>query len=101
MFGLIGAPFRGLAALSSALGLCGRYEYHLWQFENILRNTQLEYIDLLLIHWPGDAHVDPKKTNMSCAEGHPQAGDHKGYSLCRKEAWKVLHPLAIPARPHA
>ena len=83
------------------MGLCGRYEYHLWQFENILRNTQLEYIDLLLVHWPGDAHVDPKKTNMSCAEGHPLAGDHKGYSLCRKEAWKVLHPLAIPARPCA
>jgi len=69
------------------------YKYHLWQYEQILANAKLEYVDLLLIHWPGAIGLTPETQPMACAEGHPQAGASKGYSLCRSEAWRALVTL--------
>lgn len=69
------------------------YKYHLYQFEQILNNSGLEYIDLLLVHWPGPIGGTPQTQPLACAEGHPQAGSSKGYSLCRSEAWRAFVTL--------
>eukprot|EP00041_Stephanoeca_diplocostata_P039710 m.1637541 g.1637541 ORF g.1637541 m.1637541 type:complete len:387 (-) comp25938_c0_seq1:1025-2185(-) len=67
--------------------------YTLWQVQRILENLNTTYIDLMLIHWPGDPRVAPENTTQACAEGHPQANGHKGFSLCRQNAWAALNKL--------
>lgn len=41
----------------------------MWQVQRILDNLNTTYIDLMLIHWPGDPTVAPANTTMACAEG--------------------------------
>ena len=35
------------------------YEWTLYQGRTILNNTGLDYVDLILLHWPGNAGVAP------------------------------------------
>jgi len=69
------------------------FEWTLRQYDQILARTGLEYIDLLLIHWPGHFKQDPALANIACAEGQPNAGSAKGFSLCRSEAWRAMVQL--------
>ena len=61
----------------------GYNETHI-QFRQILADTQLEYVDLLLIHWP--TQVVPQSSDPYCRWNVPTHDER----LCRLSTWKAM-----------
>lgn len=61
----------------------GYNETHI-QFRQILENTGLDYVDLLLIHWP--TQVVPQSTDPYCRHNVPTSDER----LCRLSTWKAM-----------
>jgi diketogulonate reductase-like aldo/keto reductase len=60
------------------------YDQALEAFDNILKSLQTNYIDLLLIHWPGEASGRP---GPSCKQGQPT------WAECRIQTWRALETI--------
>lgn len=54
-----------------------------------LKKLQVDYVDLLLIHYPGLFEMDPKKTGFHNA----MAADHPKHAIMRSESWRELEKL--------
>eukprot|EP00052_Salpingoeca_macrocollata_P016562 m.133372 g.133372 ORF g.133372 m.133372 type:complete len:362 (+) comp20096_c0_seq1:136-1221(+) len=65
-----------------------QYDWTMAQFKTIQAQLQTSYVDLLLIHWPGDVlHVkDPNQSKLLCASS-------SSYRPCRQEAWLALQDI--------
>jgi diketogulonate reductase-like aldo/keto reductase len=57
------------------------YDEALQEFADILKSLQTEYVDLLLIHWPGEGGDPP------CKQGEST------WRKCRTETWQALETI--------
>jgi diketogulonate reductase-like aldo/keto reductase len=62
------------------------YDEVMNQFKIELQRLQTNYIDLLLVHWPGD-NPQQNVTEAACKQGRPT------YKECRQGSWKALESL--------
>ena len=60
------------------------YNDTLNQIKPILDSLQVEYVDLLLIHWPGP----PGQSSDPACQGHPDT-----WRSCRQSTWKALEEV--------
>jgi len=60
-------------------GLPLGYFETLQQTDDILKTLNTSYVDLLLLHWPGEFHT----VNWSCAE-------NQSFKKCRQDSWRAL-----------
>ena len=74
---------RSCVLYAAIIGIRGYNETHI-QFNQILENTGLTYVDLLLIHWP--AQVVPQSSDPYCRQGVPTHNER----LCRLSTWKAM-----------
>ncbi|CAF0916266.1 unnamed protein product [Didymodactylos carnosus] len=63
------------------------YGEALEEFAGILKSLQTEYIDLLLIHWPGAQPGDFDKPIPPCKQGKSTWTD------CRVQTWRALEKV--------
>jgi len=61
------------------------YNEVLEQFKLIQQRLQTHYVDLLLVHWPGEPQ--PPKNEPRCKKGEST------YKKCRQESWKALEAI--------
>ena len=72
------------SALTGQFDIPLGYNETLIQFRQILENTGLDYVDLLLIHWP--AQVVPQSSDPYCRQNVPTHDER----LCRLSTWKAM-----------
>jgi len=60
------------------------YNDTLEQFAGILKSLQTNYVDLLLIHWPGE---------LSGGSGPPCKQGQSTYAECRIQTWRALETI--------
>jgi diketogulonate reductase-like aldo/keto reductase len=60
------------------------YDETLDAFAGILKSLQTTYIDLLLVHWPGEL---PGRSGPPCKEGQPT------WLECRIQTWRALETI--------
>jgi len=61
------------------------YNDTLQQFQGILADTELSYIDLVLIHWPTQS-ASPASTEAACNPNDPKYNPKQ----CRVDTWRAL-----------
>ena len=61
------------------------YNETFMQMNNILSDLQMDYVDLLLIHWPGDP---PNNTTDPTCQGNPPT-----WRSCRQSIWKAFEEI--------
>lgn len=60
------------------------YDEALTEFDTVLQALQTDYVDLLLIHWPGDTSND---TIPPCKSGQ------SSWAECRLQTWKAVEKI--------
>lgn len=80
-----GVPRKDIFLVSKIDGLALGYNSTLKQMENILSTLQVDYVDLLLIHWPGPP--SPLSSDPACQ------GDPSTWSECRRSTWKAMEAI--------
>jgi diketogulonate reductase-like aldo/keto reductase len=63
------------------------YDQVLEEFDSILKTLQTDYIDLLLIHWPGPSSDTSAKLVPSCKQGQTT------WTECRIQTWRALETI--------
>jgi diketogulonate reductase-like aldo/keto reductase len=63
------------------------YDGALEEFAGILKSLQTDYVDLLLIHWPGAQPGQSGKPNPPCKQGQSIWTD------CRVQTWRALEKI--------
>lgn len=63
------------------------YDKALEEFDGILKSLQTDYVDLLLIHWPGAQPGDSSKPIPSCKQGQST------WTECRIQTWRALEAI--------
>jgi diketogulonate reductase-like aldo/keto reductase len=63
------------------------YDKVLEDFDVILKSLQTDYIDLLLIHWPGKIAKKPNEAISSCKQGELT------WAECRIQTWRALETI--------
>jgi diketogulonate reductase-like aldo/keto reductase len=63
------------------------YDQALEEFDGILKSLQTDYIDLLLIHWPGEVPNKSDKPIPPCKHGQST------WAECRIQTWRALETL--------
>ncbi|CAF1219100.1 unnamed protein product [Adineta steineri] len=71
------------------------YDEALKTFDDILASLKTDYIDLLLIHWPGDKPGTVTKPVPACKK------DKSTWTDCRVQTWKALEHLFKQKKVHA
>lgn len=61
------------------------YDQGLEQFDAVLKSLQTEYVDLLLIHWPGE--LSDKLADPPCKQGQAT------WTECRVQTWRALETI--------
>ena len=64
------------------------------QMDKVLNDLQMDYVDLLLIHWPGPPA--PSSTDPACKITHIT-----DYGECRQSVWKAMEELFNSGKAHA
>ena len=64
------------------------------QLDKLLTELQLDYVDLLLIHWPGPPA--PGSTDPACKTTHITS-----YDACRQSVWKAMEEIYNSSKAHA
>ena len=70
--------------MTSKVSLVG-YNETFTQMKKILSDLQMDYVDLLLIHWPGNP---PNSTTDPACQGNPTT-----WRGCRQSVWKALEQI--------
>ena len=60
------------------------YDQALEEFDGILKSLQTDYVDLLLIHWPGERPEQSITSSVPCKQGQST------WAECRQQTWKAL-----------
>jgi len=68
------------------------YDETLKQTDEILKELQTDYVDLLLLHWPGPYTVPG---NWSCYQ------NQTSFKKCRQDSWRALETLFLAGKAHA
>jgi len=63
------------------------YNETLEQFDGILKSLRTDYVDLVLIHWPGARPTTFDETNPPCMQGKSTWAD------CRLQTWLALEKI--------
>jgi diketogulonate reductase-like aldo/keto reductase len=63
------------------------YDQALEEFTGILKSLQTDYVDLLLIHWPGPARGQSDKPNPPCKQGQSTWKER------RIQTWRALETI--------
>jgi diketogulonate reductase-like aldo/keto reductase len=63
------------------------YDQALQEFAGILKSLQTNYVDLLLIHWPGAQPGKSDKPIPSCKQGQTT------WTECRIQTWRALETI--------
>jgi diketogulonate reductase-like aldo/keto reductase len=63
------------------------YDQTLAEFNGILKSLQTNYVDLLLIHWPGDFTSAPSPSDPPCKQGQST------WLECRIQTWRALETI--------
>jgi hypothetical protein len=63
------------------------YDQALAEFNGILKSLQTNYVDLLLIHWPGDFTSAPSPSDPPCKQGQST------WLECRIQTWRALETI--------
>lgn len=72
------------------------YNQTMMQFDEILKSLGTNYIDLLLLHWPGVDNSSGTWINDS-----PCINEHENFRFCRQESWRALQDIYKQGRAKA
>ncbi|CAF3353590.1 unnamed protein product [Rotaria socialis] len=71
------------------------YNQTLEAFSGILKSLQTDYVDLLLVHWPGQTASQSNETVPSCKQGQTT------WFECRIQTWQALETIFQQERVRA
>ena len=77
--------------MTSKIGLYG-YNETFDRMKEVLSDLQLDYVDLLLIHWP---RAPSDSSDPACK------GDRQTYRECRQSVWKAMEEIYKSGKAHA
>lgn len=81
-----------LFIVSKTSSPCQGYNDTLLQMKPILEQLQVDYVDLLLVHWPGP----PSQSSDPACQGNPPT-----WQKCRQSTWRAMEDIYMMGKARA